>query len=93
MSHESIVTERNILREQVEEFALKTAETEEKSRSDLHAKRKVEDVREELDRALRQEQQLREDDAVHFKRQRRTLEMDHQHDLDAREKVNFPRTS
>ena len=51
--HESTTNERNFLREQVESLAVKTATTEEKTRSESSAKRSLENELENLSRRNR----------------------------------------
>lgn len=87
-ANETLINERNELREQVANFAIKTAETEERFRADFRQRQLIEESRDSLEHALSKEQADRSDEANRWKRQKRDLEIERDRQLEVLEKVS-----
>jgi len=72
--YEAIQADRAQLRDQIERLATRTAELEEKSRADADMKRRLEEEREDLSRALKSEQTAREREIDQLRRAKRDAE-------------------
>lgn len=89
IQHESSKTQAAFLQDKVEELALRTAELEERSRTEAETRRRLEDDRDNLELALRREEEARDADEQEYRAERRKAEAQWARQLEAREQVRL----